>query len=213
MTRKKLFIFDVDGTLVNSYKAIERSLNFTRKKFGRLPVSSIKVKRSVGKGDRPFIEVFFGQEESEEALDIYRRHHEKALLRYAKLYPKTKKVLSLLRRRKKILAVASNRPAYFTDILLRRLDIKKYFHVVYCGDELKSYKPKPKILRVILKRFCIEKNDAVYIGDMALDVETAKRAKIEAVFKKGGSSSLSEVSCYKEKKVIGDLEDIFKFYN
>jgi hypothetical protein len=36
---------------------------------------------------------------------------------------------------------------------------------------------------------------------------------VEAVFKKGGSSSLNEVSRYKDKRVIGDLEDIFKIYN
>jgi HAD superfamily hydrolase (TIGR01549 family) len=213
MKNKKLFIFDIDGTLVDSYKAIERSLNFTRKKFKRPPVSSLKVKRSVGEGDRPFVETFFPKEEVERALATYRRHHEKALLRHARLYPRARKVLSLLRRRKKIVAVASNRPAYFADILLRKLDIKKYFHAVYCGDELKSYKPKPKILQVILKRFGINKADAVYIGDMAIDIETAKRAKVEAVFKKGGSSSLNEVSRYKDKRVIGDLEDIFKIYN
>ena len=166
----------------------------------------------MGRGDRPFVEVFFPEPEVDEALAVYRAHHEKALRRYAVLYPRTRSVLTRLRRRGKIVAVASNRPAHFTDILLKGLDIKKYFDAVYCGDTVGSFKPKPKILEVILKRFRIKKTDALYVGDMAIDLETARRARIEAIFKKGGSSSLREVSGY-QKRVINTLEELFKFYN
>ena len=208
MEHKKLFIFDVDGTLVNSYAAIAKSLNFTRKRFRHPAVSPAKVKRSVGRGDKLFIDTFFAADEAQKALAIYRSHHRRALIQYAKLYPRVITVLSTLRRRGKILAVASNRPARFTDILLKGLKIKEYFHAVYCGDTIKSLKPDPKILQIIMHRFGFKASDTVYIGDMGIDMQTAQAAGIDAIFKKGGSSTPAEVKKYKIAKVITHLEEL-----
>jgi len=211
--KKTLFIFDVDGTLVDAYQAIEKSLNFTRKKLGYPMVSLAQVKKKVGKGDKRFIATFFNSSDRKKALTIYRYHHKKSLLKYSKLKPYAKSLLSTLRQRNKILSVASNRPQYYTLILLNKLGIKKYFSGVYCADKLKSLKPNPKILNIILKRFNLQKKEAVYVGDMAIDLETAKRAGVDAVFIRGGSSSLQEVKSYPNKKVVANLNKILKIYN
>ena len=213
MKEKKLFIFDLDGTLVDAYQAIEKSLNFTREKLGYSIVSFQKVKRNVGRGDRHFVEMFFPGGNKEEALKIYRAHHKETLLKYSQLRPYAKMLLYILKRRKKILAIASNRPKYYTDILLDKFLIKKYFNGVYCGDELDSLKPDPKILNTILERFKVKKEDAVYSGDMDIDLETAERAGIDAVFVKGGSSPLAAVKEYKNKKIVSSLKDILEMYN
>ena len=210
---KKLFIFDLDGTIADSYSAIERSLNFTLRKFGYKKVSYQKVKRNVGRGDERFILAFFQQKDAYSALPIYRAHHKRSLMLYSKLRPDAKKLLSVLRRRKRILAVASNRPAYFTNILLKKLGIKKYFLYVLCADQIKSLKPNPKILNILIKRAGVDKKDAVFIGDMDIDLETAQRAKIDSVFIKGGSSSLADVRKYKNKKIISRLDQILTLYN
>ena len=55
MINKKLFIFDLDGTLVDAYGAIEKSLNFLRYSLGLNPISLTKVRRNVGYGDKHFI--------------------------------------------------------------------------------------------------------------------------------------------------------------
>lgn len=212
-TSKKLFIFDVDGTLVDAYRAIEKSLNFTRKKFDYPEVSLLTVKRNVGKGDKLFIAEFFDKKDRKKALAVYRDHHRRSLLRYSKLKPYAKHMLYNLRRKDKILSVASNRPKHYTLILLNKLKIKRYFDSIYCADQPKSLKPAPKMLNSTLERFKIEKNDAVYVGDMAIDLETAKRAGIDAIFTKGGSSSLKEVKKYRNKKVISGLREILKMYN
>lgn len=210
---KKLFIFDLDGTLADAYQAIEKSLNFTRKKLGCSKVRYVEVKRKVGHGDRHFIATFFPNKDVDIALAIYRKHHKQSLKVYSKALPYAKKILDILQRNNKIVAIASNRPRYFTDIIIKALGFKKYLNYIICADEINSLKPKPKILNLIIKKAKVAKTEAVYIGDMAIDMETAHRAKIDAIFVKGGSSSIAEVTKYKNKKVIFSLREITKLYN
>ncbi|MFA5272436.1 MAG: HAD-IA family hydrolase, partial [Candidatus Omnitrophota bacterium] len=140
-------------------------------------------------------------------------HHKKALKLHSKLSPQAKELLRTLKRKDKLIAIASNRPSIYTNLILKSLGIKKYFDFVLCADDIKSNKPNPKILKIILKKFKIKKSEAVFVGDMDIDLETAKRAKIDVVFIKGGSSRLRAVRKYKNKKVINSLKEIPDLYN
>jgi len=211
MKNKTLFIFDVDGTLVNAFVAIQRSLNYTRKKFGYSPVGFQKAKREVGHGDRRFIESFFREEHVDEALRVFKKHHEKSVVRYSKVLPNARLVLSRLKQKGKRLAVATNRPRRFTRLILKKLDLIKYLDVILCADEVKSYKPKPKILNTILEKLKVGKKDAVFVGDMDIDMETAKRAKIQGVFVKGGAGFASEVEHFPRIQTIPNLKKILTY--
>jgi phosphoglycolate phosphatase len=206
MHDKKLFIFDLDGTLVDAYEAIEKSLNFTLTKLGYSEVSYREVKRTVGKGDKLFIKAFFPAKHRNAALRIYRRHHRKSLVKYARCLPFAGGVLFSLKQQGKIVALASNRPSQFTGIILESTGIKKYFNYVLCADQINSLKPKPKILNVIVKKFRVAKKDSIYVGDMAIDARTAQAAGIDFVYVRGGSSNLSEVKKYKIVKIISSLK-------
>ncbi len=210
LEEKKLFIFDLDGTLTDAYRAIEKSLNFTRSKLGYEPVSFNAVKKNIGNGDRNFVAAFFPEQSVDTALALYRAHHKKSLKKYAKMKPYARMLLYNLKRKKKLVALATNRPAYYTNIVLTSLKVKRYFDYVLCADQIKSLKPNPKILHLILKKLKIKKHEAVYSGDMDVDMETAFRAGVDAVFIAGGSSSMKEVSSYKNKKIVYSLRNFLK---
>jgi len=212
MIEKRLFIFDLDGTLADAYRAIEKSLNFTLNKIGLSKVSYEEAKRKVGRGDRIFMETFFPPEAIERALVIYRKHHKGALRMHSRLRPYAKQMLIRLKRKRKLTAIASNRPKLFTNLILTTLDIKKYFDIILCADEIKSNKPNPKILNVLIKKLSVARKETVFIGDMNIDLETAKRANVDFVFIKGGSSRISAVGKYKNKKVISSLKELLRLY-
>src|SRR5580704_4349660 len=75
----KLVIFDLDGTLVNAYPAVSRSVNHTLSSLGFAPRSHAEIKRSVGGGDRKLMGHFVGEKLAPRALAIYRPHHVQAL--------------------------------------------------------------------------------------------------------------------------------------
>ena len=205
---KKLFIFDLDGTIVDAYQAISESLNYCRSKFGYEPVDFEIIKSNIGHGDMGFIREFFPDNEVDEALALYRKHHKSCLKNYVCLKPYAKMMLYNLKRRGKMLAIASNRPAVYTDIVVKILGIKKYFDFILCADEINSLKPSPKILFKVLEKLRIQVSDAIFIGDMDVDMETASRAKMDALFVVGGSNSIQQVKKYQNKKIVYALKEI-----
>lgn len=203
-----MVIFDLDGTLVDAYRAIEKSLNFTLKRLGHRPVGPYKVRMSVGWGDENFIRKFFREEKVKEALKIYRRHHKASLPKYSRLLPGAKRILQYLRRRGYKLAVASNRPQRFTKILLRNLDLRKYFDLVVCAKNKDEIKPNPTLLQKITRRLKVDADEAIYVGDMTIDVYAGKNAGIKTVAVLGGSSSKSELKRAKPFKIISKLAEL-----
>lgn len=204
----KLIIFDIDGTIVDAYKAIQESLNFTLKKLGYPKVGMTTVRRAVGHGDRNFMEQFVAKEDVTEGLDLYRPHHEKSLIRYSKVIPGARRLLRDLKRRGYKLAIASNRPPRFSKILLKHLGLLKYFDAVACAKDKTEIKPKPFLIPKILKRLRIEKDEALYVGDMTVDVRAGRNAGIKTVAVLGGSSSKVELKKARPFKIIPKVTDL-----
>lgn len=189
----KLIIFDIDGTIVDAYTAIEKSLNYALKKLGYPEAGMRKVRASVGHGDRIFIERHFPGKDVEEGLRLYHAHHEKALLKYAKAVPGAKQLLRDLKKKGYKLAVASNRQPKFSLILLRHLNLLKYFDAVEFARTKKEIKPKPFLIPRIIKKLGVKKDEAFYVGDMTVDVDAGRNAGVRVIAVLGGSSSHSEL--------------------
>lgn len=207
----KLIIFDIDGTIVDAYAAIEKSLNFTLTKLGYpCCVSASRVRRAVGYGDKNFIRRFVRRNDIEAALAIYRKHHQSALLKYSHAMPEAKSVLKRLKSGKYKLAVASNRPGKFSRILLGHLGLKKYFNIIVCARNRDEIKPKPKLLLDIIGKLKVSKSEALYVGDMAIDVKAGRNSGIRTIAIQGGSSYKYELKKAKPFKIISKLSDLLK---
>ncbi len=209
----RLVIFDLDGTLVDAYQAVRQSVNYALTKNGYPAVSYGVIKRKVGWGDRNLIAGLVDGKDLDHTLKDYRRHHRQALKKYAKLLPGAKRILQRLKRGGYQLAVASNRPSLFSRSLLRQLKIAKYFDCVLCADQVQHPKPHPALLRTILKRLSCRRQEAVYVGDMIIDVQAGRRAGIKTIAVTTGSSFLSELTAARPGLVIqriSQLSEVFK---
>lgn len=206
----KLVIFDLDGTLVDAYRAIVKSVNFSLSALGYPPKKALAIKRLVGWGqDRLFSSQVAGKD-LVKIVKIYRRHHKKSLLKYSRALPGTARVLKYLKKKKYKLAIASNRPTEYCWIILRRLDLEKYFDYVLCADKIKHIKPHPQILFRIMKHFKLTSLQAVYVGDMAIDAQAGKRAKIRTIIVPTGSTSKRDIIKERPWKVINRQTDLLK---
>lgn len=208
----KLIVFDLDGTLVNAYEAIVKSFNYTMRKLHYPLMDAYIIRRAVGWGDKNLLKKFVKENDLIKALSIYRNHHKQALVKWSVLLPQAQQALIYLKRKGYKLAVASNRPARFSRILIRHLGIKKYFDYVLCADKLRNIKPHPQILREIMKKLRVGPKETVFVGDMAIDAITARRAKVRAIIVTTGSSSISEVKKEEPYRVIKKLSSLLKVF-
>ena len=208
MTKIKLVIFDLDGTLIDAYKPVERSINFTMKQFGLPLISAETIKRTVGWGDRHLLQSFTGEKNLDKILAVYRKHHQTSLKKGSKTLPGAKRVLSYLKQRKYKTAVASNRPTVFSDIVIRHLGLKDSFDCVLCGDRVHRPKPYPDILKMIMMKFDVSPGQCLYVGDMTIDVQTGQRAGVKTVAVATGSSTGKELQDLKPFALIEDIRDL-----
>jgi phosphoglycolate phosphatase len=210
MNNIKLIIFDLDGTLVDAYTAIEKSVNYVMKKMGYPLRGSLTVRRAVGGGDKKLVEQFVDIKDLEEAISLYRRHHKAALLKYSVLMPNAESVLRYLKGKNYKLAVASNRPTKFSRILTRHLKIARYFDYSLCADKLKSGKPNPEILLRIMQKLGVKRTQSLYVGDMAIDAQAGSRAGVKTIIVATGSSTILEIRKTGPQRIIHNLSALRK---
>lgn len=206
----KLIIFDLDGTLVDAYRAIIRSFNFTMQKLNYPQQDDLTICRAVGWGDENLLKPFINLKDFKKALILYRRHHKTALLKYSRLFPNTEMILRRLKDKGYRLAIASNRPTKFSWILIRHLGLSRYFEYVLCGDKLKHGKPHPEILNKIMQRFSLKPAKTLYVGDMAIDAQAARRARVKTIIVTTGSSTHYEIKKEKPYRIIPRIRELLK---
>jgi phosphoglycolate phosphatase-like HAD superfamily hydrolase len=207
----KLIIFDLDGTLINAYPAIIKSFNYTMQKLNYPKQDDLSIRRAVGWGDKNLLKPFIDPRDLKKGLFIYCRHHKTALLKGSRLFPRVKMILRYLKNKGYKLAVASNRPTIFSLILIRHLGLGKYFDYVLCADKLKHGKPYPEILKKIMQRFNVASRQALYVGDMVIDVQAGRRAKIKTIIVTTGSSTKQEINKENPYRIIRRIAELAKF--
>jgi phosphoglycolate phosphatase len=209
---KKLIIFDLDGTLVDAYTAIGESFNYVMRQFGLKPQSLSTIRRLVGWGDINLLKPYFLQSDLKRALSLYRAHHQRSLLKYSCLYPGAKPLLRRLKQKGYRLAVASNRPSKFSQVLLKHLGIGVFFDYVLCADQALHGKPHPEMLNRIVKRFALKKSQALYVGDMVIDAQAGKRAKVNTIIVTSGSSSKTEIRRERPFRIISAISGLRQLF-
>lgn len=204
----RLIIFDLDGTLVDAYKPVAASLNYSLRLYGYRAQSAQTIRRSVGWGDSNLISRFIQPADLKRVLAAYRRHHEVALKHGTKLLPGAKSILTYLKKKKIILAIATNRPSFYTKIILKQLKVADYFQIVLCADQVRRAKPAPDLLNAIVKKSKAPRVESLYVGDMTIDVECGQRAKIRTVAVVTGSSQFKEIKKFKPYKIIRHINQL-----
>lgn len=179
----KLVIFDMDGTLVDSAKAITKTINETRKELGLdSNLESDFIIKIINDPDKKYIKEFYpGIIPTKELMlrfeELFRQNYAK----YATLYNDIYELLKKLKDENFIITLASNAPKISLEKILKKLEIFDFFDYIIGSSKEIPKKPDPTMLINIINHY-FENNKsfkAIFIGDSLKDKNAASNAKIE----------------------------------
>ena len=182
--KNKLFIFDLDGTLVNTVIDLNAAINYGLKNNNFSTVSVEHTKKAIGNGIAVAVSRSLPEdasiEEHKRVLSDFRKYYCEHYLDNSKPYPKMVKTLTLLKNNGYLLAVATNKIDEVATKMINAL-FPNIFDFVQ-GDLPESpKKPDPYLLNKVINKFGVDKSNVTYVGDSEVDVETAINAEVKLI--------------------------------
>lgn len=183
---KKLLIFDLDGTLLDSLEDLADSANHVLASHG-FPIHPVDAYRYfVGDGMPTLIRRILpeGQKEGEifdTCLREFKAYYDIHMYDKTTVYPGVKEVLEELQRRGIKIAVATNKAQFAVAPLMTDYFPTITFSALIGQREGVPVKPDPQIVNDILAASNCTQEETFYLGDTAVDMQTAHRAGIEAI--------------------------------
>jgi len=203
MSDKKLIIFDMDGTLVNSSITIANAINYVRKNLGFEPMEEEHILRLVNDPSINPAQTFyhakaFDADHEKWFSEYYTKNHESELV----LYKGIKELLISLKEKGKKLAVATNAYRGSTIESLNHLKVYDLFDGIACYDDVPQGKPHPDMLYKLLDELNITENEAIFIGDGPRDEMAAKEANMDYIMVDWGFTD------HGDKDVVCSVEEL-----
>jgi len=183
---KKVFIFDLDGTLLDTLGDLAASVNYALRTHGMPEHSIDDVRRFVGNGVRKLMERAVpdgvSNPDFEAAFSTFRQHYMAHSLDTTKPYDGIPEALEALKAEGCRLAVVSNKMMAATQALCRHF-FPDTIEVAIGEDEAHGIrkKPSPDTVFAALQSLGVGKDEAVYVGDSDVDIETAANAGLPCV--------------------------------
>jgi 2-phosphoglycolate phosphatase len=204
-------LFDFDGTLADSFAPITASTNHVRQHYGLPPLPESEIRHYVGFGLANLMQTLVPNAPAEEAIALYRTHHQTVMLTQTKLMPGVAETIPELARRGFHLAVCSNKRVEFTLQLIVTLGLAPYFASVLGPEDVGNQpKPDPSMLLEGLKRLEVSKEEAVYVGDMAIDVHTAQAAGVKVWLVLGGAAGEESATAAGPDRVLSGFAELLE---
>ena len=182
---KKVVIFDLDGTIIDSLPDIIDSVNITMNKFSHKERTYDDVRKFIGNGARLLIERCLGEKLPEdkflEILDYYNDTYTNSGSPKTKVFDGMKEVLFELKNRGYYIGVITNKPQMTVDNIMKTYFKGIEFDALIGQSEGIKIKPDPKTTLSILEKFGIENENAYFIGDSETDYQTSVNANINGI--------------------------------
>ena len=184
--RYHTYIFDLDGTLLDTLTDLAASCNYALRTHGMPEHSIDDVRRFVGNGVRLLMERAVpggaGHPDFEATFATFREHYMQHSLDTTRPYPGIPEVLAELKKRGCRLAVVSNKMMAATVELCHHF-FPDTIEVAIGENEAAGIrkKPAPDTVFAALKKLGVEKDGAVYVGDSDVDFKTSVNAGIPCI--------------------------------
>ncbi len=210
----QLFVFDFDGTLVDTRLDIADSVNRVLQDLELRTLPREQIFTFIGGGAKQLIACALegsGFDDRALALEKFMKDYELHLVDQTRLYPNCRETLDFFSDKK--MTILSNKPTRFIKDILDRLNCAEPFATIIGGDTLGVKKPDPAGLLQMMNDFTLSGKEVLMVGDSVVDIETGRRAGVPTCGITHGHAGRRALEEAEADWVIDDLAELQRYFN
>lgn len=203
---KKAVLFDIDGTLLDSYDFVFEGMKYSLTFHGHPYPFKNKIQQAMGKPLNEFYKVLF-PDGNIESLAEKHREFQKDNFHLIQPFPKVNKILKELKEKGFLLAAISNR---MRKSLIHSLEMNKilsFFDVILSAEDVANPKPHKEHVLAALKTLKVKQENAFMVGDTDEDIKAGQNAGVKTVGVTYGFLG-EDIKKYKPDYVIDSIEEL-----
>lgn len=203
-------MFDLDGTVTDSGRAITSSVAYALSRFGITGQPMEKLQTFIGPSlyDSFQREYRMSEEDCEKAVGLYRDIYEKERMYDVDIYAGIPELLEELKRKDLRVYLITSKPLVFTGKILERIGLSKYFDHVTAPELSDHSSDKKRLIDKTVEMFTLDRNECVMIGDTAFDIKGAAGAGIDSIAVTYGYGDAGEMKAAGATYFAGSAEEI-----
>lgn len=218
MGKYRLIIFDFDGTLAITHKAIVFCMAKTFEYFNVEPPANETIQRTIGLSLANSFKILHPPIETAEIpqwVETYRSYYRTEGEKYLDLFPGTREILQFARNSGVHLGVLSNKHVSFVNLFLEKLQIHNFFDLIVGDNGEIRHKPDPTVFYSMIKPLFSELDNSqiLVVGDTAVDLMFAKNASIDACWAAYGYGDRDRCLALKPTFTIEHLSELAVIIN
>lgn len=202
-------VFDLDGTLIDSYGALARAINHARGASGLPELPEIHIRAAVGEGIERLLEQTFAPTVVPAgAREAFEAHYDQICCEESRVLENVRETLGELQANGIAMAVCTNKPTAFSAKILEYLSLARRFRAIVGPDLAGARKPDGRHVRFTLDRLGAAARSPLFVGDMPIDVAAARDAGLPVAVLATGSSTRETLAAAGPDYLLDNFHDL-----
>ena len=209
----KNIMFDLDGTVTDSGRAITSSVEYALEQFGITNQPREKLETFIGPSlyDSFEREYQFHGEDCDKAVALYRYIYEKERMYDVDIYDGIVALLQDLKAQKKTVLLVTSKPLKFSKLIIERIGMSNLFDAIIAPELSDHSSDKKRLIEKAVNEYGLDRNECIMIGDTKYDIEGALGAGVDSIavtYGYGKTDSLRESGATFIADSVKDISDI-----
>lgn len=204
-------LFDLDGTITDSSEGIINSIQYALNEMGLHETDKDKLRSYVGPSlKQTFLTNYFPDgDQYKQAIAHYRTYYAEKGIFENQLYKNIESVLEEIKSKGGKMALATAKPTYFANIILKYFKIQDYFDVVVGSHLGGTRTDKKEIIFEALDQLGLPQSEEIYmIGDREYDIIGGKHHQLKTIGVEYGYGPQGELESIQPDHIVHQPEEI-----